>query len=167
MCKISRSPIAVMVEVVASREAWAGELSQLVADMASGGFVLNLSSERRILRAAHELEGGWEAVTAAGARIVDVSHAWAPFSIEGPWAQDLLTRGIALDLHERAFPTGHAVSTLCGRVPVILHAVGADRFDLYVATSWANWFSDWLEAVRATLIQGRNGPDQRKLRLAG
>jgi heterotetrameric sarcosine oxidase gamma subunit len=155
-CRITRHPPAPLVEVIGSDRAWAGPLSAVVDALAGGSPVLVLSPERRIVRVADmaswHAAGG--AVAAAGGRSVEVGHAWQPFAIEGAGARALLERGIELDLDPRHFAAGHAAATLCARAPVLLFADGAEAYTLFVATSYADWLTGWLEiaavAVRSS-----------------
>nr|WP_284739597.1 sarcosine oxidase subunit gamma family protein [Rhizobium sp. CG5] len=152
MCKMTRCSAVAMVEVTGIAGAWPAELSAVVVEMGAGGFVLNLSPERRIVRLGGVVAKWHQAVADARGRLVDVTHAWQRVVIEGRWARDLLARAIDLDLQSRHFRAGQVVSTLCGRVPVILHATGEESFDLFVATSYTNWLFKWLEVVRAPLV---------------
>lgn len=92
----------------------------------------------------HELSGQSLALT-------DVSEARAVIGLQGPAAREVLSQGMALDLHPRAFGPGQAAQTLLARVPVILHQrTDEPRYDLYVQRSLAEYLWHWLEdAARA------------------
>ena len=87
----------------------------------------------------HELAGQSLAIT-------DVSEARAVIGIAGPAARDVLSQGLSLDLHPRAFGPAQAAQTLLARVPVILHQRSDEpRYDLYAPRSLAEYLWHWLE----------------------
>lgn len=88
------------------------------------------------------------AMTALGedsGSVVDVSANRTTIELRGPNARELLAKGCALDLHPRAFSTGHCVQTLLGKVQVILWQTSAEpSYQLLVRCSFANYLADWL-----------------------
>ncbi|MCF6469519.1 sarcosine oxidase subunit gamma, partial [Nonomuraea sp. MG754425] len=60
----------------------------------------------------------------------------------GPRAQDVLITGCPIDLHPDVFP-GHA-QTLLGRASVILERRAADRYRVYVRSSFTRYLAEWL-----------------------
>lgn len=81
--------------------------------------------------------------------VVDVSDAYAGFSVEGPGSADLLARGVALDL-ERLAPD-FAGRTRLGDVAIILVRT-AGGFVLRCERSYAEWLEAWLERARSITI---------------
>lgn len=77
---------------------------------------------------------------------IDVSDAYAGFSIEGLGAADLLAQGIALDL-ERLAPD-FAGRTRLGDVAIILVRT-AEGYVLRCERSYAEWLAAWLERARS------------------
>src|SRR5215510_7104483 len=81
------------------------------------------------------------------ASVVDQSHARALLRITGPRARDALAKGLAIDLHPRAFATGFAAATSVARIAVLLWQVD-DRpsYEFAVPRSYALSFWHWLQA---------------------
>lgn len=149
-CLVTRRPPLALLDVTARPDVWSGELTGLET-------VTALTPERRILRVgnATAVAGILGAIAARGGRAVDVSHAWQPIAIDGPAARSLLERGIDLDLAPDHLPPGHGVATLCARVPVLVRAEAAGSYTLFVATSYADWLTHWLETARAGMAPMR------------
>jgi sarcosine oxidase subunit gamma len=84
------------------------------------------------------------------AAVVDQSHARILLHLSGSRVRDALAKGLPLDLHPRAFPPGHAASTLCAHVAVTLWRTDDDdAFVVSVARGFALSFWEWLEASSA------------------
>lgn len=62
----------------------------------------------------------------------------------GEAVTDLLSKGCTLDLHRSAFTVGQCTVTRFAEVPVILHRLTEESFDLYVDRSLAHYLWDWL-----------------------
>jgi sarcosine oxidase subunit gamma len=91
------------------------------------------------------------AQTFAGlAAVVDQSHARALLRITGPRARDALAKGLAIDLHPRAFATGFAAATSVAHIAVLLWQLD-DRptYEFAVPRSYALDFWHWLQASAA------------------
>lgn len=88
-----------------------------------------------------------EAAGDAGAPI-DLSHGRAVLRVSGARARDALAKGIALDLHPRAFADGAVGQTVVGGIGVLVHRVG-EAFDLYVYSGFAIAFWEWLAGSAA------------------
>ena len=56
--------------------------------------------------------------------LVDVSHCYAAFAIEGESAPLVLAAGCPLDLHPEVFTPGSATRTLLGKAEVVLWRLG-------------------------------------------
>ena len=82
------------------------------------------------------------ALRMAGLSCVDVSHANGVLRVQGPAALEVMLKGCALDLER--MQAGGCVPTAIGRFDVLLHCVGEEAFDLYVARSLAQSFAHWL-----------------------
>ncbi len=70
--------------------------------------------------------------------VTDLGHARCRIRIEGDRCQATLSKLFALDLREAKFPVGELRLTGHHHVPCSLHRRGADRFDIYVFTTYAH-----------------------------
>lgn len=77
-------------------------------------------------------------------QVVDLSGNRAILELTGPSARAVLEKGCHVDLHPRAFPVGHAVSTLVGPVPMIVHRAQEETFRLLPRSSFAQYTVRWL-----------------------
>lgn len=90
------------------------------------------------------------AVSGHHAALSDVSDARIVFTLSGPLACAVLEKGCSLDLHPRAFQTGHCAQTRLARAAILLHRTGdPPAFDIYVAWSFAAYLWVWLEDAAA------------------
>src|SRR5215510_6268930 len=82
--------------------------------------------------------------------IVDQRHARTLLRVSGPRARDALAKGLAIDLHPRAFATGSATATSVAHIAVLLWQVD-DRptYEFAVPRSYALSFWHWLQASAA------------------
>src|SRR3546814_681853 len=101
-----------------------------------------------------------EALADIHAAVVDVTETSTVIRLSGRWARDVLAKGCPLDLHPRAFGEGRVAQSLVGPVDVILHQAGADRYDLYVRRSFAEYLWRWLEDAALEFSAGAEGNDQ-------
>ena len=84
------------------------------------------------------------------ASIVDQSDAKAIVRLAGPRARDILAKGCALDLDERAFKPQDAATTQIALIPCQLWQLDeAPTYDLAVPLSYARSFWSWLTASAA------------------
>lgn len=79
-----------------------------------------------------------------GLHALDMSSARARLTLEGAAVRDLLAVGATIDLRPARFPAGAFAQTPAGNATTILHATAADRFDVYVARSFAQSWLVWL-----------------------
>ncbi len=87
---------------------------------------------------------------AAHAAIVDQSHGRAILRVTGAKVREALAKGVAVDLHPRAFTAGDAAATLVSHLPVQLWQLdAAPTYEFAVARSLALGFWHWLEASAA------------------
>jgi sarcosine oxidase subunit gamma len=71
-------------------------------------------------------------------------------AISGPRARDALAKGVAVDLHPRAFEAGHAAATLVAHIGVTLWQVDeAPTFHVCVPRAFSSSFWHWLLASAA------------------
>jgi sarcosine oxidase subunit gamma len=78
--------------------------------------------------------------------VVDVSEVRTVLVVAGRSARDALQKGTPLDLHPRAFQTGHCAQTGLTKANVILHQTADDpRYEIYVTISFADYLWNWLE----------------------
>lgn len=78
----------------------------------------------------------------------DITDSRTVIRVEGTRARDLLEKGCALDLHERAFPDGRAASVPVALADTVLHRRdgegGVLGYDIYVLRSFADYLWTWL-----------------------
>jgi methylglutamate dehydrogenase subunit D len=80
------------------------------------------------------------------ATMVDQSHARIILRLEGPRVRDVLTTGVPLDLHPRAFKPGDVAQTIVAHIGVqIWQIVAAPVYELAVPRSLIGSFWSWLE----------------------
>lgn len=81
--------------------------------------------------------------------VTSLSHGRARLFIEGTAAREVLSKGIALDLHPEVFQVDACALTELQHTPVLLHRTGQDRYELYVLRTYAIWIWEWLtDAVK-------------------
>ena len=78
------------------------------------------------------------------ASVVDVSDSYQGFSVTGPKAAELLSKGCAIDLHPVAFAEGKVVRTLLAKADITLLR-SEPGFQLYVLRSFADYTRLWLD----------------------
>lgn len=90
--------------------------------------------------------------------LCDVSDARIVLTLSGPRARDVLEKGCGLDLHPRAFQTGHCAQTRLARTAVLLHQTGdTPVYDIHVACSFAAYLWIWLEDAAAEFVLSIGG----------
>ena len=86
------------------------------------------------------------------ASVADQSHGRGVLRLAGPRLRDVLAKGIAVDLHPRAFGPGHVAATFCAHLDVLLWQIDAvPTFEIAVARGFAGSFWHWLEASSAMI----------------
>jgi sarcosine oxidase subunit gamma len=80
------------------------------------------------------------------ASVTDQSDSRFVLDIKGPKARDMLTKGVALDLDARVFPSGHCAQTLVAHMAVGIACIDAavPHFEVTAARSTAESFWHWL-----------------------
>jgi heterotetrameric sarcosine oxidase gamma subunit len=98
-----------------------------------------------ITRASEDLTTAFEAaVTQDIGAVTPLSHSRTCIFVEGLSARELLTTGIALDLHPDAFQLDSFALTGLHHTPIMIHRSGDNRYDLYVMRTFALWTWEWL-----------------------
>lgn len=77
--------------------------------------------------------------------VVQVGSGNTTFSVQGPAAADLLSRGCPLDLHARAFPDGSLAQSHIAKANVVLYCLQAQTsYEVTVRRSFAEYLFKWL-----------------------
>jgi methylglutamate dehydrogenase subunit D len=76
--------------------------------------------------------------------VSDLGHARCVLRLSGPMAPAVLAKGLAIDLHLRAFPIDGVVQGSIHHTGVLVHRAAADAFDLYVFRGFAVSLLEWL-----------------------
>lgn len=76
--------------------------------------------------------------------VTDLSHSRSRIFIEGPAAREVLSRGIALDLHPAQFGPGRFALTGLHHTPVLLYRATADDYEIWAMRTFAHTVWDWL-----------------------
>ncbi|MFD1300276.1 sarcosine oxidase subunit gamma [Methylobacterium marchantiae] len=105
------------------------------------------------------LDGLADAVTGL-ASVTDQSDGRALVRVSGPCAREMLSKGVAIDLHPRAFRAGSAAVTSIAHIGAQLwQRDDAPTYDLAVARSFAGSFWSWLSHAAAEFGYGvEHGP---------
>ncbi len=86
------------------------------------------------------------------ASVSDQSGGYLIHRFTGAGAIDLLQRGVAIDLHSAAFPTGSAATSVIAHISVILWRVDDDpSFDVATFRSYADSFRHWIDTTQSGL----------------
>lgn len=84
------------------------------------------------------------------AAVSDQSDAYAVLRVAGPAARAVLGKGLAVDLHPRAFDTTRVAVTICSHVGVTIWQVDdAPTFEVALFRSYAGSFAHWLSESAA------------------
>jgi len=99
-------------------------------------------------------EAGMEALLGAPlaglASLVDASHERTLLRLTGSHVRDALAKGVAVDLHPRAFRPGDAAATLFSHIPVHLWQIDErPTYEFAVIRSLAQSFWQWLATAAA------------------
>ena len=99
------------------------------------------------------------------ASVTDQSDSRALVRISGAQARAMLAKGVAIDLHPRAFGPGRAAVTSIAHIGVQLWQRDAGpTYDITVARSFAGSFWRWLEHAAAEFGYEVEGADQGRLK---
>ncbi|MEO5692499.1 MAG: sarcosine oxidase subunit gamma family protein [Usitatibacter sp.] len=91
---------------------------------------------------AAELAAGLPPAIAA---VVDVGAGRQVLQVSGSRTRDLLAKELPIDLHPSAFPVGHCVQGSMAHVGVLIHALAANTFDIFVYRAFARHLREMLE----------------------
>ena len=105
----------------------------------------------------------WPEALRGVASVTDQSDSRALVRISGPQARAMLAKGVAIDLHPRAFGPGRAAVTSIAHIGVQFWQRDAgSTYDLTVACSFAGSFWRWLEHAAAEFGYEVEAADQRR-----
>jgi sarcosine oxidase, subunit gamma len=90
------------------------------------------------------------------AAAIDQSHGRVVLRLDGTGARALLQMGCNLDLDGTIFPPGAMAQTGINGIALMLHCLEADRFDLYVARSFAASLARWFQHHGAVPTSGES-----------
>jgi sarcosine oxidase subunit gamma len=80
--------------------------------------------------------------------VVEVGSGYTTFTVTGPAAADLLSRGCPLDLHPRMFGAGALAQSHVARSAALLYCVApGSRYEITVRRSFAPYLFQWLCAA--------------------
>ena len=103
---------------------------------------------------ADELCRRWSAESAAPAlSIVDVTCDYTVFELGGGVAREILAKGCGLDLHPERFPPGYGTRTRLAKIAAHVVCRDSNRFELYVARSYAAYLGDWLRDAAVEFVK--------------
>jgi methylglutamate dehydrogenase subunit D len=86
------------------------------------------------------------------AAVTELSDAYAVLRVAGSRARALFEKGLAIDLHPRAFKPGDVTATLCGHINVVIWQLDvAPTYEVALYRSYAASFHHWLVESAATL----------------
>jgi sarcosine oxidase subunit gamma len=84
------------------------------------------------------------AITPQVGAVTRLSHSRTRIFIEGGAAREVLTTGIAVDLHPAVFPVNAFALAGLHHTPVLVHRSGNDRYELLLLRTFALWLWEWL-----------------------
>lgn len=84
------------------------------------------------------------ALTGSFISAVDVGSGYTTLAISGSSAVETLARGCPLDLHPSVFGSGQCAQSYFFKASILLIAAGADRFDMVVRRSFAEYVATML-----------------------
>ncbi len=91
------------------------------------------------------------AALAPFAALVDQSDGRSAFTLSGPRARDVLSKGCRLDFHPRAFGPGRVASCGLAHVTAVIQQTGPQpAFRVIVFSSFAQHIADFLEHAEAS-----------------
>ncbi len=85
-----------------------------------------------------------EVVPSAMGSLTSLSHGRTRLFLEGAAAREVLSTGIAVDLHPEVFRCDAYALTGLEDTPVLLHRTDSQRYELYVLRTYAGWVWEWL-----------------------
>lgn len=76
--------------------------------------------------------------------IVNVSGGQTVIGLSGPNARDVLMKSTVYDVHPAGFPVGKGVNTIFAKATALIRRPEADRWELVVRRSYADYIWRWL-----------------------
>jgi len=157
VCEVSGTGLASMIArkgctpalVAAVRERFKCELPLLPRRVEAAEFAFVWTGHEQWLvsgrdQSAGAIEQPLDALRRLAA-ICDLSDSRAIVRVSGPQARRTLAKGIAIDLHPRAFKTGDCAVTMIGHIGAVLWQVDdMPSYDIAVFRSLAGSFWHWL-----------------------
>jgi heterotetrameric sarcosine oxidase gamma subunit len=105
------------------------------------GELMRLAAGRYLLLDA---DLGLEAPLGDSAAVVDLSDARRIFNLDGVGANDLLRRGVGIDLHLASFAVQSLRQTPIGQIDTLILRRAEENFDVLVSSSLVASFRNWL-----------------------
>lgn len=151
------SPIAGLA--CAQVQAWAGEQANLADALARIGVQLpdgqsfmetrgrlcgRIAPGRYLVLSETTVADVQAAVPGTVGAVADLSHARAGLRLAGASVEALMAKAAAIDFRAAAFPPGHLAQTAIHHMGCLVLRRADDTFDLFVPTSFAVAFADWL-----------------------
>ena len=101
--------------------------------------------------AANSFAADLAALLEAAAAVADQTDGYAVLRLQGPALRQVLAKGVAIDLHDLAFPINHAAVTAIAHIGVILWRLGDAGdgnpvFEIALFRSMAGSFVHWLKS---------------------
>lgn len=84
------------------------------------------------------------AIPPAVGSVTNLSHSRTRLFIDGPAARDVLSKGIAIDLHDTVFPCNAYALTGLAHTPILIHRTDPKRYELYALRTFAVHIWEWL-----------------------
>jgi len=98
-----------------------------------------------VLRQGGDLEPALHDALGACASVTDQSDGRTVLRVEGPCARDLLAKGLAIDLHPRAFAPGDVALSLAAHLGVHLWQLdGTPSYELAVLSGYSRSLLAWM-----------------------
>lgn len=145
-------------------QAWPGKKAELAAALAPAGIRLSekqtfteadgrlcghIAPGRFLVFSAGTLEDVAAAIPAVIGAATDLSHARAGIRISGAHVEPLMAKAAAIDFSAAAFPPGRLAQTSIHHMGCLVLRRADDVFDLFVLTSFAVAFAEWvIDAAR-------------------
>jgi sarcosine oxidase, subunit gamma len=121
------------------------------ASIAGGRLAARLGPDEWLLVAPAGDSPDFSALEGRHHSLVDVSHRYAAFAVEGDRAPLILAAGCPLDVHPDFFIAGSATRTLLGKAEIILWRLGeALSYRVECARSFAPYVERFLDQARSS-----------------
>ncbi|WP_321815552.1 MULTISPECIES: sarcosine oxidase subunit gamma [unclassified Paraburkholderia] len=101
--------------------------------------------EAKLAEALNADSGAWAAA-------VDVGSGFTTVELTGTRVRDVLARGCPLDLHPGVFKEGQCAQSFFFKASIVLIPIGADRYEVVVRRSFADYFCRILLDAAAPLM---------------